>query len=42
MLLILPSKLHRLIYEELYSKMRQLGPERVNQVIKEKLFWPGM
>ena len=33
--LVLPSKLHRLIYEELHSKMGHLGPEKVYQLAKE-------
>ena len=40
--LVLPSKLHSLIYEELHSKMGHLSPEKVYQLSKEKLFWSGM
>ena len=31
-----------MIYEELPSNMRHLRPERVYQLAKERLFWPGM
>ena len=40
--LILPSKMHRLIYEELHIKVGHAGPERVYQLAKERMFWPGM
>ena len=34
--------MHRLIYEELHIKVGHAGPERVYQLAKERMFWPGM
>ena len=38
--LVLPSKLHRLLYEELHSKMAHPGPEKVYLLAKERVLLP--
>ena len=33
---------HQLIYKELHQDMGHLGPERVLQLARERVFWPNM
>ena len=40
--LVLPRKYHQLIYKELHQDMGHLGPERVLQLARERVFWPNM
>ena len=40
--LVLPSSLKPLIYDHLHVKMGHLGPERVFQLARRRVYWPKM
>ncbi|XP_048580823.1 uncharacterized protein LOC116616199 isoform X2 [Nematostella vectensis] len=40
--LVLPRKLHHLVYKELHEEMGHLGAERVLQLARDRFFWPRM
>jgi len=40
--LVVPFKLRSLVYKELHQEMGHLGADRVNQLARERLFWPHM
>ncbi|KAK3707805.1 hypothetical protein QZH41_011971 [Actinostola sp. cb2023] len=39
---VLPDKLHRLVYQELHEKMGHLGSERVVSLARDRFHWPHM
>ena len=40
--LVLPSKLHNLVYKELHQEMGHLGADRVYQLARDRFYWPHM
>ena len=39
---MLPKSLKQLVYKELQDKMGHLGPERVQSLARERMYWPRM
>ena len=39
---VVPSKLKTTVLRELHDKMGHIGPERVAQLARERVYWPGM
>ena len=40
--IVLPAALRQLIYTELHDNMGHLGPERVMDLARERVYWPNM
>ena len=40
--LVLPAKFHDLVFQELHSKMGHLGPEKVEELARQRFYWPFM
>ena len=40
--IVLPKKLHWLVYEELHEKMGHLGADRVLELARARFYWPHM
>ena len=40
--IVLPKKLHWLVFEELHEKMGHLGADRVLELARERFYWPHM
>ena len=40
--IVLPKKLHWLVYEELHGKMGHLGADRVLELARARFYWPHM
>ena len=40
--LVLPGDLKDLIYQELHTEMGHIGSDRVNQLARERVYWPNM
>ena len=40
--LVLPYKFHDLVFQELHSKMGHLGHEKVEELARQRLYWPFM
>ena len=40
--LVLPDSLKSLVYKEMHDKMGHVGPERVFNLARERVYWPGM
>jgi hypothetical protein len=38
--IVLPKKLHWLVYEELYEKIGHLGADRVLELARARFYWP--
>ena len=40
--LVLPEKFHQLVFVELHEKMGHLGPDRVEDLCRQRYYWPYM
>ena len=40
--LVLPEQYHRLIFRELHDNMGHLGPEKVEELVRQRFYWPYM
>ena len=40
--LVLPAKFHNLVFEELHCKMGHLGSEKVEELARQRFYWPYM
>ena len=40
--LVLPTKFHDLVFQELHSKMGHLGHEKVEELSRQRFYWPFM
>ena len=40
--IVLPEEFHPLVYQELHTKMGHLGPERVEELSRQRFYWPYM
>ena len=40
--LVMPSQYHNLILRELHDKLGHLGPEKVEELIRQRFYWPCM
>ena len=38
--LVLPQKFHNLVFQELHCKMGHLGAEKVEELARQRLYWP--
>ena len=40
--LVMPKQYHRLIFRELHDKLGHLGPEKVEELARQRFYWPYM
>ena len=40
--IVLPYHYHPLVFQELHTKMGHLGPEKVEELARQRFYWPYM